>query len=101
MPLYATHPSSTWIATYWEPEFDYLPDYTKGPAISATSAICRREPVQFCTRNEHIQRHGQHHQDSHRSLGPGRGNLNYIVTISQRAAGVRAPGVSTVNVYYW
>ena len=28
-----------WIATFWEPEFDYLPDYTKGPSISASSAI--------------------------------------------------------------
>ena len=88
-----------WIATYWEPEFDYLPDYTKGPAISATSAILLEGTTGtvLYAKNEHIRRPPASTTKILTALlALEEGNLNDIVTISQRAAGVRG---SSARIY--
>lgn len=81
-----------WIATYWEPEFDYLPDYTKGPAIGATSAILLEGTTGtvLYAKNEHVRRPPASTTKILTALiALEEGNLQEIVTISQRAAGIR------------
>lgn len=81
-----------WIATYWEPEFDYLPDYTKGPSISASSAILLEGTTGtvLYAKNEHVRRPPASTTKILTALlALEEGNLRDVVTISQRAAGVR------------
>jgi D-alanyl-D-alanine carboxypeptidase (penicillin-binding protein 5/6) len=81
-----------WIATYWEPEFDYLPDYTKGPAIGATSAILLEGTTGtvLYAKNEHVRRPPASTTKILTALlALEEGNLKDIVAISQRAAAVR------------
>ncbi|NLJ85742.1 MAG: D-alanyl-D-alanine carboxypeptidase [Firmicutes bacterium] len=81
-----------WIATYWEPEFEYLSDYTKGPAIGAASAILLEGTTGtvLYAKNEHVRRPPASTTKILTGLlALEEGNLNDIVTISQRAAGIR------------
>ncbi|NLY52367.1 MAG: D-alanyl-D-alanine carboxypeptidase [Firmicutes bacterium] len=86
----AAHPA--WIAAYWGPEFDYLPDYTKGPSISATSAILLEGTTGtvLYAKNEHIRRPPASTTKILTALlALEDGNLKDIVTISQKAASIR------------
>ena len=81
-----------WIATYWEPEFEYLPDYTKGPQLGATSAILLEATTGtvLYAKNEHVRRPPASTTKILTDLlALEDGNSQDIVTISQRAAGVR------------
>ncbi len=85
-----TYPA--WSAAYWGPEFDYLPDYTKGPGISAASAILLEGTTGtvLYAKNEHVRRPPASTTKILTALlALESGNLNDIVTISQRAAGIR------------
>lgn len=82
----------TWIATYWEPEFDYLPDYNKGPQISAASALLLEATTGtvLYAKNEHVRRPPASTTKILTALmALEEGTLSDIVTISQRAASVR------------
>ena len=88
-----------WIATFWEPEFDYLPDYTKGPGISASSAILLEGTTGtvLYAKNEHIRRPPASTTKILTALlALEEGNLRDVVTISQRAASVRG---SSARIY--
>lgn len=81
-----------WIATYWEPEFDYLPDYTKGPTIGATCAVLLEGTTGtvLYAKNEHVRRAPASTTKILTALlALEEGDLKDTVTISQRAAGVR------------
>ncbi|NLJ26270.1 MAG: D-alanyl-D-alanine carboxypeptidase [Firmicutes bacterium] len=88
-----------WIATFWEPEFDYLPDYTKGPGISASSAILLEGTTGtvLYAKNEHIRRPPASTTKILTALlALEEGTLGDVVTISQRAASVRG---SSARIY--
>ncbi|NMB46194.1 MAG: D-alanyl-D-alanine carboxypeptidase [Firmicutes bacterium] len=85
-----TYPA--WIAAYWEPECDYLPDYTKGPTITATNAILLEAATGtvLFAKNEHVRRPPASTTKILTALLTlEEGNLADIVTISQRAANIR------------
>ena len=82
----------TWIATYWEPEFDYLPDYARGPQIGAASALLLEATTGtvLYAKNEHVRRPPASTTKILTALmALEDGNLRDIVSISQRASSVR------------
>ena len=81
-----------WIASYWGPEFDYLTDYTKGPTVTATSAVLLEGTTGtvLYAKNEHIRRPPASTTKILTALlALEEGDLKDIVTISQKAAGIR------------
>ncbi|NLK08762.1 MAG: D-alanyl-D-alanine carboxypeptidase [Firmicutes bacterium] len=81
-----------WIATYWEPEFDYLPDYTKGPVIKAQSAVLLEATTGtiLYAKNEHVRRPPTSTTKILTALMAFEGGrLEDIVSISRQAAGTR------------
>ncbi|NLY29105.1 MAG: D-alanyl-D-alanine carboxypeptidase, partial [Firmicutes bacterium] len=81
-----------WIASYWGPEFDYLTDYTKGPTVTATSAVLLEGTTGtvLYAKNEHIRRPPASTTKILTALlALEEGDPKDIVTISQKVAGIR------------
>lgn len=93
--LHLTQPA--WIETSSEPEFDYFPDYTQGPQLTASSAVLLEATTGtvLYAKNEHVRRPPASTTKILTAiLALEEGRLDDIVTISSKASATRGSSAS-------